>query len=265
MKKKRTNKQSLPENCIVLRPIFTNAGIESAYRKELRAIIKQIRKDVLLCLKKHYPKNMAKDGYFDDLEKAFNGVIYTWTNKIDEMADKIAKSFVTKSLNYINKAFNTAFKEKSLPTVKFKMTREVRQATKGVLFENVSLIKSIPQKYLNDVETQVWQAINGGFDLGKLADNLAKTYQITERRANLIARDQTNKAKATIEQARRRELGITHAIWQHSHAGKQPRPSHVKADGEMFDIEKGLYLDGEWTLPAVQINCRCTSRAVIEV
>jgi uncharacterized protein with gpF-like domain len=59
-------------------------------------------------------------------------------------------------------------------------------------------------------------------------------------------------------------LGITQAIWQHSHAGKKPRPSHVKADGKTFDIEKGMYLDGKWVQPAEEYNCRCTSRAIIE-
>jgi putative phage head protein len=41
---------------------------------------------------------------------------------------------------------------------------------------------------------------------------LRKDYGISERRAAFIARDQTNKAKAAIEKARRQELGITEAI-----------------------------------------------------
>ncbi|HHN9167526.1 TPA: phage head morphogenesis protein, partial [Escherichia coli] len=45
--------------------------------------------------------------------------------------------------------------------------------------------------------------------------------------------------------------------------GKQPRPSHVKADGKEFDLDKGLYLDGEWVLPGEAINCRCTWSPVI--
>ncbi|ELZ1101181.1 TPA: phage head morphogenesis protein, partial [Escherichia coli] len=83
------------------------------------------------------------------------------------------------------------------------------------------------------------------------------------RRAETIARDQNNKATAVIQSERQKKLGITKGIWRHSHAGKQPRPSHVKADGKEFDLDKGLYLDGEWVLPGEAINCRCTWSPVI--
>ena len=86
----------------------------------------------------------------------------------------------------------------------------------------------------------------------------------SERRAAFIARDQTNKAKAAIEKARWQELGITEAIWMHSHAGKEPRPSHVAANGKRLNVNKGMYLDGKWVQPGEEINCRCTSRAVIK-
>ena len=50
----------------------------------------------------------------------------------------------------------------------------------------------------------------------------------------------------------------------HSHAGKEPRLSHVAANGKRFDVGKGISLDGKWVQPGEEINCRCTSRAVIK-
>lgn len=50
-------------------------------------------------------------------------------------------------------------------------------------------------------------------DLSTLSKNLKKDYGITKRRAEFIARDQANKAHATIERAKRQELGIAKAIW----------------------------------------------------
>jgi uncharacterized protein with gpF-like domain len=62
---------------------------------------------------------------------------------------------------------------------------------------------------------------------------------------------------------RQKELGITKAIWVHSGGGKHPRPEHVAFSGKEYDVEKGAYLEGKWTWPGFEINCRCTSRSVI--
>ena len=149
-------------------------------------------------------------------------------------------------------------------TVRFNATTQQQTALQAVLGGNVSLIRSIGQQYLNRVEESVWRSVNAGYDMAQLTRELRKDYGISERRAAFIARDQTNKAKAAIEKARRQELGITEAIWMHSHAGKEPRPSHVAANGKRFNVNKGMYLDGKWVQPGEEINCRCTSRSVIK-
>jgi uncharacterized protein with gpF-like domain len=88
---------------------------------------------------------------------------------------------------------------------------------------------------------------------------------VTHRRAALIARDQNAKAKAAIERAEREELGITEAVWQHSHAGVEPRPTHVAMDQQRYTVTQGMW-DSEvqkYIWPGTEINCRCTDRAVI--
>ena len=69
-----------------------------------------------------------------------------------------------------------------------------------------------------------------------------------------------------MENVRRIELGITSAIWIHSGAGKEPRPSHVKAGADKleFELSKGAYIDGKYILPGTEINCRCVSRSIIK-
>ena len=110
----------------------------------------------------------------------------------------------------------------------------------------------------------MWEAVEGGFDLATLTDNLDHAYHIGRNRCKLIARDQSNKVHAAMEQARRQELGIKKAIWMHSAAAKEPRLSHVKANNKEFDVSKGMYLDGKWILPGQEINCGCTSKGIIE-
>lgn len=186
----------------------------------------------------------------------------TWVKRFNELSDTLAAAFADKSQRHVNVSMKEAFKAAGF-TIDFKPSAASVEGFAAVIQENVALIRSIPEQYLTQVEGDVWRAVNAGHDLGALTDTLQRRYGITRDRAVLIARDQSNKATAAMENARRRELGITQAIWQHSAAGKEPRPSHVAAAGKVFDLDKGMYLDGEWLLPGEAINCRCTSRAII--
>ncbi|MNL73442.1 Phage Mu protein F like protein [compost metagenome] len=92
---------------------------------------------------------------------------------------------------------------------------------------------------------------------------MEKRYAVTKRRAALIARDQNNKATAAITRVRQQGLGIKQAKWMHSRGGKKPRQSHVEANGQLYDVDKGMYIDGAWIRPGELINCRCVAQSVI--
>ena len=104
-----------------------------------------------------------------------------------------------------------------------------------------------------------------GGDLATLSKSLHQNYGVSYRRAALIARTENAKAKGLMEATRRQELGISEAIWQHSHAGKVPRPTHVAMNEKRYTISKGMYdsNEGKFVFPGELIACRCTSRAII--
>lgn len=186
-----------------------------------------------------------------------------WQKRFDKMAVEIAKLFVDGSAKHNRVAMMAALKKAGF-AVEMKLTEPMREAMMSATAENVALIKSIGSEYHAQIEKQVWRTVSAGGDLADMVEMLKSRYGVTQKRASLIARDQTNKVRAEMEATRRKELGITEAIWMHSHAGVTPRPSHVKANGERFNVEKGLYLDGEWVLPGQAINCRCTSKPIIK-
>lgn len=248
---------------IILKPIQPNLGVEAAYRKSLKKLLREMRADVQGLLERHYPKGIAQDSLTDGLQAALSALLRYWLARLDKLAPQIAGVFANQSATHTERAFQTALREAGF-TVRFRATAQQQTALQAVLGGNVSLIRSIGQQYLSRVEESVWRSVNAGYDMAQLTRELRKDYGISERRAAFIARDQTNKAKAAIEKARRQELGITEAIWMHSHAGKEPRPSHVAANGKRFDVSKGMYLDGKWVQPGTEPNCRCTSRSVIK-
>jgi SPP1 gp7 family putative phage head morphogenesis protein len=187
-----------------------------------------------------------------------------WTQRLESLSDKMANEFANKSRAYTDRALKQAFSEAGL-TVKFQPTKGMLEGYAAVVSENVQLIKSIPQKYLTDVQSVVWTNVMKGGDLKAMAEGIEHTYGVTKRRAAFIARDQNNKAKAVFERERDAELGVTEFIWVHSHAGKEPRPTHVRANGKKYSLAKGMYDsdEGKYVFPGELINCRCTQRAIL--
>lgn len=187
-----------------------------------------------------------------------------WRLKFDKLSVDLAKKFAADNFQHTEIAMRAALKRAGF-TVMFRTTKASMAAYKGVVAENVNLIRSIPAQYLTGVQSAVWSSVNRGADMASLSKALRQNYGSTVKRAALISRDQNHKAKAVIENTRRQELGITQAIWQHSSAGKEPRPTHVAMNGKVFDLKQGMWDsdEQEWILPGQLINCRCTSRAII--
>lgn len=258
---KKKKPTTLPE----IRP---NAGIERAYAKALVSLVRQIKSDVDAELVKEFKRQakqekMAMDSITDWMAHVIDYLISRWERKLDDLAPQLAAKFVNRTVTNYETLMKKHLRKAGF-TVRFQVTDFQKEALQAATEVNVGLIKSIGSQYLEKVQGQVWKCVTDGYDLAALSKDLRKTYDITKRRAEFIARDQGAKAHAVVEKAKRQELGITKAIWLHSHAGKTPRPSHVAANGKEFDVSKGMYLDGEWVQPGELINCRCCSKSIID-
>lgn len=261
---------------IVLPPVRPNAGIHLAYKKKLDRLVDEMHASLVYWLTAQWnanpPNTLAQDsakiGSYPGgspsaaLRRAMRNLSRRWQRRFDKGAEEMATYFADKSIGASDVQLKAILKKAGF-SVEFKMTAAAQDAYNAVVGENIALIKSIASKHLSEVEGLVMRSVQHGRDLGTLTTELEARYGVTKRRAALIARDQSNKATAVINVVRQKSLGITQAKWMHSGAGKEPRPSHVAANGKLFDIDKGLYLDGEWLLPGQAINCRCVSRSVI--
>lgn len=247
-----------------LNAIQPNVGVEVAYRRALIKLLSEMQADLLIGLHPEInAETMAQDQSLPNfLQSFFKRWSTGWRRKIDALMPDMIEKFVKQSFGHTEQSLTRALKKAGF-AINFTMTKAVEEKTQAAIGENVSLVGSWANGYFAGIEQDVWEAIRTGSDLKTLTDQLQHRYGMTKKQAEFTARDQNAKAKATIEKVRRLELGITQAVWQHSHAGKKPRPSHVKANGKTFDIEKGMYLDGKWVQPAEEFNCRCTSRAII--
>lgn len=252
--------------------VHANRGVEARYRRDLQRLIAEMQGSVEYWLAAGYKKNpplmaelVAQDAAPSKaMQRIVNGLAKRWIKKFSDAAPKIADSYLKSMYKTTDAAFQKSLKDAGW-AVEFTMTPVVRDAFAASLEANVGLIKSIPEKYLQQVEGVVMRSYSTGRDLATMTKELRALYPITNRRAAFIALDQSNKANAVVQQARQLELGIKEAIWLHSGGGRHPRPEHVKAGKEKrrFNIAEGCLIDGKKILPGQEINCRCVSRVIL--
>lgn len=129
----------------------------------------------------------------------------------------------------------------------------------GFAHENVTLIKSLQGRTLDEIETIVVRAVTSGTRAADVQEEIVGRFGIAERHARLIARDQIGKLHSQIARARHEELGIGSYDWQHI-GNKNPRPHHVARHGHRFRYDEPPY-DGN---PGIAICCHCLAKPVFD-
>jgi len=138
---------------------------------------------------------------------------------------------------------------------------------KASVVENVALIKSIPQQYLDKVQGAVMRSITTGNGLQDLTPALEQYEGQTHRRAQNIALDQTRKAYNSINRGRMQSIGVKKFQWHHSGGGAHPREDHMEMDGNIYSFDELPVVDkktGERGIPGQAPNCKCTMSPVFD-
>lgn len=244
----------------ILAPVHPNFGMQVELRRRLDRVIDEMHRSVTwhaLAAYRNNPPEMAQDASpAAELDRVMRSLAWRWRKRFNELSVFLASWFAKSIMQRSDAALRASLKKAGW-TVKFQMSPEMNDVLRATIAENVALIKSIPEQYLVQVQGAVMRSIIRGRDLGPLAKELEEHYGVTKRRAALIARDQNNKATSAMSHARQAALGIKTDIWMHSHAGREPRPSHVAMNGKPYDIKKGMWDDHEkeWVFPGQLINC----------
>lgn len=259
-----------PRKQVTLRPVHPNAGIEAGYRRALQALITEMSRSYLWFVRAQYRRNppkLAQDSPTTDLEKELKKLGKRWQKRLDDAAPKLARYFAQPAAKRSDAVLRKILKDGGW-TVQFTMTAGMRDVVDATVAENVSLIKSIASQYHTEIEGLVMRSVTAGRDLASLTDEIESRYGVSRRRAELIARDQNNKATAVFTRVRYQELGIQEAIWLHSLGGKEPRKTHIANNGKKYNIAEGWYDPDPkvqrhiW--PGELINCRCVCKAVVQ-
>lgn len=135
--------------------------------------------------------------------------------------------------------------------------------------ENVSLIKSIPEKALGRLQDVLTSGQAKGRTPEQIARDIEGEFEVTKRRALLIARDQTMTLSEKLNRERQKAIGVTEYTWR-ARSGPEGdgknRPMHLALHGTRQKLNTPPVVDslGNRAHPGVQITCRCTAEPILD-
>lgn len=151
---------------------------------------------------------------------------------------------------------------------------ELRPLMEEWAAENVRLIQTIPDQYFNQLQGIVSRGLMQGTLADDMADEIQDLYGVTNRRAQLIARDQVASLNGMITEKRQKAIGVTFYQWSTSRDARV-RDSHADREGRFYAWSgtgaAGIEFNGKKVLepprdgpPGVPIYCRCVAYPVID-
>ena len=261
---------------VELKPVRPPIAIQRAYHKKLKAFVQEMDRSLFWWLRAKYRQvdnqliQTAQDSAFSDLVKELRRLEREWVKKSNVFATETAEWFAGKIQGYTAITLQTEMKKRDFVRLGFDLkftyhSMKERMAFKAIVENNVNYITKIAKEHLANVTGVILRGIENGHDLGKVTEALHHTFGVTERRAAMIARDQTNKATQTLSRQRLIDYGVTQGKWLHTSAGKTYRDSHVEMDGEIYELEQGCYDPdyGDFIQPGELVNCHCCCVPVI--
>lgn len=266
-----------------------NIGIALWYNRELNRALKEMFDDTLKTLVPTIKETFAEDSVFD-ITVELDKLRKKYTEYFYRYGKELAKKFMERSIRHANISVKKAIEP--ITKKEFKLAGSIiNEANRGIvkmaIYNNVSLIRSIPEEYYKNVTGIVSRSMQGG-SIAEMEHELLKFIKLegkkAQNRAKLIAYDQTRKVYSDIALNKIKQAGFTKVMWLHGGGDKVPRCYHVtKWDGKsglkngrpnglngfVFEIDNPPVIqkangkrDEVRGFPAQLINCTCFLKPV---
>lgn len=201
------------------KPVRPDADTEREYAAQLRSLVRLMAKELyaeitpeLKALKPQYAADtvVSLDSWVDDIVAAIRRVSSRFTSSLFQaQASRIA----TRTISRAEAKNAEEFQNSINAAVGINMNAILRPAAiadyvQASIIENVSLIKSVPEKYFQRVESVVLEGMKSGLAPTSIAKNIQEETGVTYKRAKFIARDQMAKINSDLTRKRQMDAGI---------------------------------------------------------
>ncbi len=232
---------------MLARVLEGNKRLEARYVRALRRVVHAMHVDMMAELRPHLPKYARQDAPTKDID----GVLLKHTTEarrtVGLLYDRHARDVATSNAKAMRLVGITPRDTGLEGTIAIK--RE----------ENISLIDKTLRAYAEDVREVFSDPETFGLRVEEIAERLVERGNVSESRAELIARDQTTKLNGAINQVRQENAGVTSYVWSTS-GDERVRPEHAALEGRAFSWNDPPSIGH----PGEDIQCRCVAIPVLE-
>ncbi len=147
------------------------------------------------------------------------------------------------------------------------------EAIRRWIAENVLLIKSIPSETLGNMREIILGSYLKGSSIRDIQKAIQETYNVSKRKAQLLARDQVATLNAQLTKAQQTDAGCKKYRWSDSRDGRV-RDCHKALNGKVFswdnppemwyETKRGRVYTGRRCHPGEDYCCRCVAIPVFD-
>jgi SPP1 gp7 family putative phage head morphogenesis protein len=252
------NAARLVTRAVVLPSLSVRLAPERQYRAALIALLKAIAAAATASVIPHYASALTMDAATSSW---FTQLRLTTTRLAGETAQTVGRVLKQEAIRH-TEAFLALFRRAVgvdvSATVRPEDTDPYMQTS---VDRNTSVIAGFADDIRQRIERVVYDASIARVAITTLKKRLTEEFIAAEKRARLIARNQTSRLNADLNRLRQEQAGITRYRWLTMH-DERVRPLHNEIDGRIYrwgeetGAEQGLP-------PGYPVNCRCVARGIV--
>jgi len=283
-----------------LAPVREPRMIELEYYRGLKSFAnlmkKYVRENLMQELKALQPQ-YTQDGYADDLKTIFDRMRTFIMNSIPvALASRMVKGVELQNRKRYASKLGSSF---GIDVEGILVSEGLQQFTEAQIAKNATLIKSIPEEFIKNIETIVYNGVTSGLRHSEIAKQISGVKDISsafgklDNRVKIIARNEVASINSQINRKRTQELGVDIYEWltaddervRGNPGGRYPnaKPRHDVMRGKICRWDDPtVYADslkdakaGKWKKrsniggpdqhPGEPILCRCAAIPIIEI
>lgn len=260
----------MPQNKVTIRGRFKPSP---AAEREFYRQLKKVAQASSHVVERHVT---VKSPYDPKALKEMQEELEAYSRKLGPWAENQARKML-QTVSISNKrAYQIKSKAIGIQLKEGRAQEETMMTAAGLMFEQVELIKSIPlesglnwQQHAFELATSGQRAKAEPDLVREIKKRLGFTTEQAVNRAMLIARTETARANAMINQSRAQAVGSRQYRW-HNSGDAAVRPSHMKLKGK--SLQGMIFLwdnpptldDGMTGHPGTFPNCRCYAEPVFD-
>lgn len=251
---------------VALRPIEPPRGLESSYRRVLRAMLSAIAahvRDEILPAVERERQGLVRDEAGDRIGGLFAGMRQV-VERLSSAADLTARRIFEAEADRHTARFVASIRQ-AIGVDMGAMLRAspgLEERISLAAMRNAQLIRGLADDVQRRIAETVTRSLTQGGTARDLRAELQSTFGIEGRRAELIARNESANLTSQLNQYRQTEAGIQEYVWRTSQ-DERVREEHAALEGTTHRWDQPGPDDGQHA--GEPVNCRCTAQAVIRL